>query len=63
MLDALAGLIGKESLMKFFRAEQLVHNIVVTIDNLPSQSLPMNMMPLTPVPGNLLPRWRWKNEH
>lgn len=54
MLEALAGLMGKESLMKFFRAEQLVHNIVATIDNLPSQGLPVNTMPVTPVPGNLV---------
>lgn len=54
MLDALASLIGKESVMKIFRVEQIIHNIVVTIDNLPNQSLPVNAMPITPVPGNLV---------
>ncbi len=54
MLEALAGLIGKESVMKIFRIEQIIHNIVVTIDNLPNQSLPVNAMPVTPVPGNLV---------
>ena len=54
MLEALASLMGKESLMKIFRVEQLIHNIVATIDNLPSQGLPVNTMPVTPVPGNLV---------
>ena len=54
ILEALAGLIGKESVMKIFRVEQIIHNIVVTIDNLPNQSLPVNAMPITPVPGNLV---------
>jgi hypothetical protein len=54
MLEALASLIGKESVMKIFRVEQIIHNIVVTIDNLPNQSLPVNAMPVTPVPGNLV---------
>ncbi len=54
MLEALASLIGKESVMKIFRIEQIIHNIVVTIDNLPNQSLPVSAMPITPVPGNLV---------
>ena len=54
MLEALASLMGKESVMKIFRVEQIIHNIVVTIDNLPNQSLPVNTMPVTPVPGNLV---------
>jgi hypothetical protein len=54
MLEALASLMGKESLMKIFRVEQIIHNIVVTIDNLPSQGLPVNTMPVTPVPGNFV---------
>jgi len=47
-------LVGKESVMKIFRVEQIIHNIVATIDNLPSQGLPENTMPITPVPGNLV---------
>lgn len=54
MLEALAGLMGNESVMKIFRVEQVIHNIVVTIDNLPNQSLPENTMPVTPVAGNLV---------
>jgi hypothetical protein len=54
MLEALAGLMGKEPVMKIFRVEQIIHNIVVTIDNLPNQSLPVNAMLITPVPGNLV---------
>ncbi|MEO8048054.1 MAG: DUF3014 domain-containing protein [Nitrospirota bacterium] len=54
ILDALASLVDKKSLMKMFRVEQIIHNVVVTIDNLPNQSLPVNAMPVTPVPGNLV---------
>jgi hypothetical protein len=54
MLEALANLMGKESLRKIFRVEQLIHNIVVTIDHLPNQSLPVDTLPVTPVPGNLV---------
>jgi Protein of unknown function (DUF3014) len=54
MLEGLASLMSKESLMKIIRVEQLIHNIVVTIDNLPNQGLPVNTMPVTPVPGNLV---------
>ena len=54
MLEALASLMGKESLMKIFRVEHIIHNIVATIDNLPSQGLPVNTMPVTPVPGNFV---------
>ena len=54
MLEALASVTGKESLMKIFRVELLIHNIVATIANLPNQGLPVNTMPVTPVPGNLV---------
>ena len=54
MLEALAGLTGNESLMKILRVDQIIHNVVVTIDNLPRQGLPVNTMPVSPVPGNLV---------
>lgn len=54
MLDALAGLINNESLMKFFISERLIHHIVATIDNLPRKRLPMSIMPLKRVPGKFL---------
>ena len=51
MLDALAGLVGNESLMKLFRTEQIIHNIVATIDNLPTQRAPVRTRPVERVPG------------
>jgi hypothetical protein len=54
MPEALASLMGKESLMKLFRSERIIHNIVVTIDHLPNQGLPVDTMPVTPVPGKFV---------
>lgn len=54
MLDALAGLIGNEPLMKLFRSEKIIRNIVVTLDNLPRDRTPMNAMPVHPAPGLFL---------
>lgn len=54
MLDALAGLIGNESLVKLFRTEKIIRNIVVTVDNLPRDRVPINTIPVKPVPGLFL---------
>lgn len=51
ILDALAGLVSNKSLMKLFKVEQVIRNIVATIDNLPSQRIPVRTMPLESVPG------------
>ena len=51
MLDALTGLIGNKSLMKFFHTERIIHNIVATIDNLPRRRAPLSVMPVEPAPG------------
>ena len=54
MLDALAGLVGNKSLMKFFHTEKIIHNIVATIDNLPRSRAPMSVMPVEPAPGKFI---------
>ncbi|MBI4937406.1 MAG: DUF3014 domain-containing protein [Nitrosomonadales bacterium] len=54
MLDALGGLVGNPSLMKLFRTEKIIRNIVVTVDNLPRDRVPINAMPIKPVPGLFL---------
>ena len=51
MLDILAGLVGNKSLMSLFYTEQIIHNIVATIDNLPRRHLPLSVMPVKRVPG------------
>ncbi len=51
MLDILAGLVGNKSLMNLFYTEQIIHNIVATIDNLPRKHLPLSVMPVKRVDG------------
>ncbi|MBI4937931.1 MAG: DUF3014 domain-containing protein [Nitrosomonadales bacterium] len=54
MLDILSGLVGNKSLMKLFRPERVIHNIVATIDNLPRRLAPMTVMPLKRAPGQFI---------
>ena len=54
VFDALAGVVANRTLLKIFHAEQIVHNIVVTIDNLPQQRVPVNVMPFSPPSGRFL---------
>lgn len=51
MLDALSGLIGNQSLMRYFLTERIIRNIVATIDNLPRREVSMSVIPLKRVPG------------
>ncbi|MFA5371868.1 MAG: DUF3014 domain-containing protein [Sideroxydans sp.] len=54
VFDALAGLLGNPALMKFFRSEQIIRNIVVTVDNLPQQRVPVRVMPFKTPSGRFL---------
>lgn len=54
VLDALAGLVGNKSLMKFFHADRFIHNFVATIDNLPGRRAPMSVMPVDRAPGKFV---------
>ncbi|WP_435628510.1 DUF3014 domain-containing protein [Candidatus Ferrigenium straubiae] len=54
VLDALAGLVGNKSLMKVFRTDRIIRNIVATIDNLPQRRAPMNVMPIERAEGWLV---------
>jgi hypothetical protein len=54
VLDALANVLGNESLMKLFHAEQIIRNIVVTVDNLPRQRVPVKSLPFNPPSGHFL---------
>lgn len=54
VLDALSELVGNKSLMKFFRVDRVVRNIVATVDNLPSRDAPMRVIPVKRVPGIFL---------
>lgn len=49
--DALAGLIGAESLQKFVVTQEIVRHIVVTVDNLPRKTFAVRLSPVKPVGG------------
>lgn len=51
MLGNITGLVGNNSLMRLFNTEQIIHNIVATIDNLPRRSVPISVMPVKQVHG------------
>lgn len=54
VLDALTALVGNKSLIKYFRAEKIIHNIVATVDNLPTSRAPMRVIPFVQVPGEFV---------
>lgn len=54
ILNALAGIIGNKSLMKFFHTDRFIHNFVATIDNLPGRRAPMSVMPVKPASGKFV---------
>lgn len=54
ILEMLADLTGNKSLMSFFHTEQVIYNIVATIDNLPRDRAPMKTMPIVPASGNFI---------
>lgn len=51
MQQALADLIGKESVERLFKPDELVRHLVVSIDNLPEQKVAERIRPLKRVPG------------
>lgn len=52
--DALAALMENKSLMKLFHTEKIIRNIVITVDNLPQQRVPVKVMPFVPPAGHFL---------
>lgn len=61
VLDALAALVENPSLMKLFHSDKIIHNIVVTIDDLPQQRLPAKVMPFRPPAGRFTTAGRKDN--
>jgi len=51
MKNALADLIGKESVEQFIVPDELVRHIVVAIDNLPEEKVAERLRPVKPAPG------------
>lgn len=55
MSNALAKLLNNKGLMSIFTNDQLIRNIVVTIDNLPRKKMSMRIMPIKKAPGKFIP--------
>jgi hypothetical protein len=53
LVQALSGLLGSPAFAKFFFPEDLVRRIVVTIDNLPRETVAARLNPARPVGGLL----------
>lgn len=54
MRDVLSGFVGQERFKKFFNPQEIVRNIVVTIDNLPRKTVAVRLLPVNTVGGNFL---------
>ena len=54
MVEAMAGLVGAESLGRYFVLEELISRIVTTIDSLDSRQLAPLVMPTKPPSGDFL---------
>jgi hypothetical protein len=54
MTKALDKLLNNPSLMSIFINDQLINNIVVTIDNLPRKQISMRLMPIKKAPGTFI---------
>jgi len=54
VLTALADVLENPALMKIFNTDQLIHNIVATVDNLPQQSVTIKTPPFNPPTGRFL---------
>lgn len=54
IVEALTAILNNQSLMQLVQPERLIHNIVVTVDNLPQQRVPAKMMPLSAPVGTFL---------
>jgi hypothetical protein len=51
LMEAMATVLGDESLMKVFINKNIIQKMVVTIDNLPSMTAPGKMMPIEMAAG------------
>jgi hypothetical protein len=56
MQNAIAGLIGKESVEQFVVSKDLVRHIVVSVDNLTTEKVAERIRPMKPVPGKFAVR-------
>lgn len=52
--DALASLVSNDALMKLLNIERIIRNIVVTVDNLPNERVPLRTLPVKQAHGIFL---------
>lgn len=52
--DALAQLLGRKSLPRFFYPNRIIRRFVATIDNLPRRHAPVRMWPVKPISGTFI---------
>lgn len=52
--NALAALLNNKTLMRMFNTDQLIYNIVVTVDNLPRKHVSMRVMPIKKLSGKFI---------
>ena len=63
MQNAIAGLIGKESVEQFVISKDLVRHIVVSVDNLTTEEkVAERIRPMKPVPGKSPGQWRGSDD-
>jgi hypothetical protein len=51
MRDLVTELVGRKAFETFMRPAQIIRHVVATVDNLPRETAPAQVMPLEPVPG------------
>jgi hypothetical protein len=54
MKDALAGLAGTDAVMQYLVPDNIIRHIVVTLDNLPRQKVPVEKRPTVTVAGTFM---------
>jgi hypothetical protein len=54
MRDALGGVVGSSAVMQFLIPDNIIRHVVVTIDNLPRQKVPVERRPTVTVAGTFL---------
>lgn len=51
LVDAFAGLVGRDAIGRWLQTSDLIRRIVVTVDNLPRHKVPQRLSPIAPTPG------------
>lgn len=55
MRESVSGLVGRKAFEALVYPSEIIRRVVATVDNLPRETAPTRVMPLTPVPGAFAP--------